>query len=82
MITLAKLTVLLGWAATINIVFLIFTTVALLVMRDKVLEIHSALFNLNANELPKLYFKYLANLKVLTIVFFLSPYIALKIMGY
>lgn len=82
MITLAKLTVLLGWAATINIVFLIFTTVALLVMRDKVLEIHSALFNLNTNELPRLYFKYLANLKVLTIVFFLSPYIALKIMGY
>jgi hypothetical protein len=81
MITLSQLTELLGWASVINIGILIFATIALSTMRKLALTIHSKMFGLPEDELSIIYFKYLANLKTLTTVFFLVPYLSLKIMG-
>ena len=81
MITLTQLNELLGWAALLNISILVLATLLLSVMRTTIISIHSKMFNISENELSIIYFKYLANYKILTTVFILVPYIALKIMG-
>lgn len=82
MITLAQLTELLGWASVLNIAMLLLTTVLLVVARPFLTSVHSRLFGLSADELAKCYFNYLAQYKVLTFVFNIAPYSALKIMGH
>lgn len=80
--TISHLTELLGWASVLNIGILLFTTVVLVIMKPLVVSIHSKLFGIVDNALPLIYFKYLAHYKILILVFIISPYIALKIMGY
>ena len=82
MITLSELTEFFGWASIINMSFLFLATLSLVLMRDFIVSIHSKLLNISKEELPTLYFNYLANYKVVSLVFFLIPYISLKIMGY
>jgi len=82
MITLSDLTELLGWASLINICFLIITTFFITAMRHLVLSIHSKMFGLTENELLKIYVKFIGNYKMLIFAFIVSPYLALKIMGY
>ena len=82
MITLSQLTELLGWASIINIAFLFVMFFALTVMKGTVTAIHSKMFGISKGELQLIYFKYLANYKILTVVFFVVPYLALKIMGH
>ena len=82
MITLSELTEFFGWASIINISFLFLATLSLVLMRDFIVSIHSKLLNISKEELPTLYFNYLANYKVVSLVFFLIPYISLKIRGY
>jgi len=81
MLTISQLTELLGWASIINIGILIAATIALSTMKNLVVGIHSRMFGLQEDELKIIYFKYLANFKMLTTVFILVPYLALKIMG-
>jgi len=79
---LKSLTELLGWAAVINMGLLIFSTVMLVMLKGCISSLHSKLFKLPAGELPFTYFNYLANYKILTLVFFVAPYLALKVMGH
>lgn len=79
---LALLTELLGWASILNIGFLVIATICLVAMRDTITSIHSKMFNLPKEELPRIYMTYLSNYKVLTLVFMVCPYLALKIIGY
>lgn len=81
MLTISQLTELLGWAAVINIGILVFATIALSTMKNTVVSIHSTMFGLTEVQLNAAYFRYLANLKLLTTVFILAPYLSLKIMG-
>lgn len=81
MFTISQLTELLGWASVINIGILIFATLALSTMKSLVVRIHSRMFGLTEDQLHIAYFRYLANLKLLTTVFILVPYLSLKIMG-
>ena len=81
MITLSQVTELLGWASVINIGFLLFSTVILVSAKSTIMTMHSKIFGVSENELSIIYFKYLANYKVLTLVFIVSPYFSLKIMG-
>jgi hypothetical protein len=82
MITLSQLTELLGWASVLNIGFLLLTTILLVSMKSIVVSLHSKMFDIPENELSLAYFTYLANYKILSLIFTVSPYIALKIMGY
>ena len=81
MITLSQLTELLGWASIINIAFLTLTTLSIILMREKISSIHSKMFGINKEDLSKIYFNYLANYKILSLVFCVAPYVSLKIMG-
>ncbi len=82
MITLSQLTELLGWASALNVGYLFFATLILMYMRGAVSSLHSKMFNIDEKELSAKYLDFLSHYKVVTLVFMVSPYIALKIMGY
>jgi hypothetical protein len=79
--TIDQLTAFFGWAAVINIGLLLFSTVALLVLRAPITRIHARLFGLAEQDLGRAYFQYLAQFKIATIVFSVSPYLALRIIA-
>ena len=81
MITLQKLTELLGWSSIINMVFLLLALVLLTTMKDRLVAIHKRMFRLSDEDLSRAYFQYLGQYKMLIFVFNLVPYVALKIMG-
>ena len=70
-----------GWCTIINLVFLSFSSILLIVMKNSISKIHSQLFNLHQDDVHKAYFQYLGNYKIAIIVFNLTPYIALKILS-
>ena len=82
MITLSQITEVLGWAAVINIAYLILASLSIMFMKEKITAIHSKLFDTDKNELSSKYFDFLSSYKVATLVFIVAPYLALKIMGY
>jgi len=81
MITISQLTELLGWASVINVGYLFLATLILMFMRGTVSSIHSKIFDIDEKELSSKYFNFLSNYKIVTLVFMVAPYFALKIMG-
>lgn len=76
-----QITEFLGWCVVINIALLSFTAVVILLFKEQVASLHSRLFCIERAELERLYFNWLGNYKLINVVFFLVPYIALKIMN-
>jgi len=81
MITISQLTELLGWASVINIVYLLLATLILVFMRGTMSSIHRKMLDIEEKELSSKYFDFLSIYKIVTLVFMVAPYIALKIMG-
>lgn len=79
--TLSQLTELLGWASILNIGYLMLSTFVLIFMKKSITSLHSKLFDLEQKDLPLSYFNFVANYKIFTLIFIVSPYLALKIMG-
>ncbi|NOD95050.1 hypothetical protein GS636_19820 [Ruegeria sp. HKCCD4884] len=69
-----------GWMATLNIAVLLFTTVMVLLLQDWIAGIHGKLFQMEQPDVKRAYFRYLANYKILTLVFCIVPWLALKLM--
>ena len=82
MMTVSELTELLGWISVINIFYLLLATLIVKFMRGVILSIHSHMFNLDEETLSAKYFDFLSIYKIVTLVFCVAPYIALKIMGH
>ncbi len=80
MFTLDTFTNFLGWCSVINIIILLISTLAVVAMKNSVTKIHSRMFNLDQEKLPLLYFQYLGNYKIMTLVFNIAPYLALRFM--
>ena len=70
-----------GWCSVANIAFLTFCTILMTVFRKPVGAIHSKLSGLELEALDAVYFTFLANYKLATMVFSVVPYLALKIMA-
>ena len=81
MITLAQLTEFLGWAAVINIAYLALATAGIVFMRGTISKIHSKMLGIDEKDLVVKYFDFLSIYKVMTLVFLVAPYLALKVMG-
>ncbi len=79
--TLDQLTVFFGWMAVVNIVLLLFMTLWLMLFRGWSKSIHSSMFAVPADALDVIYFRYIAAFKILTIIFSITPWIALKLMA-
>jgi len=81
MITISQLTEFLGWASVINIGYLFLATIMIMFMKDTMFSIHKKMFDIDEKELNSKYFDFLSTYKIMTLVFVVAPYIALKIMG-
>jgi hypothetical protein len=79
--TLELLTIFLGWTALINIAVLLFSTVMVLAIRERISKIHAKLFGLDQADVGRAYFQYLAQYKIAILVFNIAPYLALRIMA-
>lgn len=82
MMTLSQLTELLGWASILNIAYLLLGTLVLSTLRESIMSLHSRMFGMAEADLPRAYFSFLANYKMLSLILTVFPYLALKIMGY
>lgn len=80
--TLNELTELLSWVSLINILYLSLAGFLLIFTRRQISQIHQKLFNMGDAELGRQYFRFLGHYKIVTMAFFVAPYLALKIMGY
>jgi len=69
-----------GWTTLLNFGLLTLVTLILLALQNWILPLHQKLFKLAEQDIRVCYFRYLAYYKLLTLVFFAVPYIALKIM--
>lgn len=81
MTDLQTLTTFLGWCAIINIGLLSFYTIWMMTFQDFTKRTHSALLGIDPDKLDSIYFQYLANYKLVVLVFNIVPYLALKIMA-
>ncbi|MFK5922756.1 MAG: hypothetical protein QM496_11310 [Verrucomicrobiota bacterium] len=79
--TINTLGELFGWISLINMSLLLLSTVLLFSLKPVVVKMHSKMFGLDGKDLNRAYFQYLAQFKILIIVFNVTPYIALKLMG-
>ena len=68
----------LGWSTLINMGFLLFTTLALVLFKNSITSLHGSLFGLESSDLKRTYFQYLAQYKILIFVFNLVPYLVLR----
>lgn len=78
-LSLEKLTAILGWTSVINLCLLVFSTVMLLGLRQPIKAFHSKLSGLSHEQLDQAYFQYLAQFKILFLVFNLAPYLAIRL---
>ncbi len=72
------LTAVFGWMTVLNFAILLFSSLMIVTMQDWIAGIHGKMFQMDQAEVKKAYFKFLANYKLLTIVFCLMPWVALK----
>lgn len=73
------LTTVFGWMTVLNIAVLLFSTLMILIMQDWIAGIHGRMFQMEPADIKKAYFRYLANYKILIIVFCLMPWLALHL---
>ena len=78
---LQALTTFFGWCAVLNIGFLMFSAIWIVVFRDFTKRTHTALMKVDEAALDTYYFQYLGNYKLATLVFSVVPYIALRLMA-
>lgn len=79
--TLQLLTSFLGWCLVLNFVILGVAAIFLVLFGDMVRNIHAKMFNLSNEQLTVQYFAYLANYKIMIVMFNLTPYVALKLLA-
>ncbi|QDV47646.1 hypothetical protein Enr13x_75570 [Stieleria neptunia] len=79
MTSLEVLLAALGWCTLMNLGMLTVTTLLLVVWGEAIGRLHQRWFRLEKRELQREYFRYLANYKLLLLVFNLVPYLALRL---
>ena len=70
-----------GWCAVINIGLLILATIKLFLFRGPISSIHAKMFNMEKSDLSRAYVQFLAQYKIVILVFSIVPYFALRIMS-
>ncbi len=79
--TLATLTALFGWMTVLNFAVMLITMAILLLARDWATGSQARLFDLPQKEVNRAFYTWLGNYKLLTLVFGLVPYLALRILA-
>ena len=79
--SLETLTTFFGWTTVVNLVLLFISSIVVITARGTISRIHGSMFGLETADLSRAYFQYIAQYKIVFIVFSLTPYIALKLMA-
>ncbi len=79
--SLETLTSFLGWCTVLNLGMLAFTSILVMVMRDRMTKTHATMFGVSEADLPRVYFQYMAQYQLATFVLNLAPYVALKLIA-
>ena len=79
--SLDTITQFLGWCTVINMAILAFIALFLMTMRDTAIRMHSRMFGVSEADLPRIFYQYMANYKILMVVLNFVPYLALKMMA-
>ncbi len=79
--TLETLTTFIGWCLVVNLAFYIVTAAALITFKGLVGTVSSRFFGVDHQTAMTESFAFLGRHKLLVIVFFLAPYVALKLMA-
>ncbi|MGO1120981.1 DUF6868 family protein [Rhodovibrionaceae bacterium A322] len=79
--TLDQLTAFFGWCSVINSVVLLIAFLWSTLFRSVGIRLHAALTGVDEAELPLIYFKFLAYYKLGTLLFSITPYLALRFMA-
>jgi len=69
----------LGWATLVHFMLLAVIAVALIGFRRWIVGVHQRMFPMSEEALNLAYFQYLAGYKILVIVFFMVPYLVLRL---
>jgi Family of unknown function (DUF6868) len=77
--TTETITAVFGWMSVLNIGYLAFSTLMLIVFRGTATGLHQSLFSLEEKDVHQAYFTWLGNYKIFTLIFSLAPYLALRI---
>jgi len=77
--SIEDLAAILGWCTVVNFGILALSTVLMLCIRKPIQAIHTRMTNLSAEQLDQAYFQYLAQFKLVWIVFNLTPYLAIRV---
>ncbi len=72
----------LGWTLLFNMGFLSLSSAILLLAPSKLIEVHRRMMGLDEADWRRIYIRFMSNYKIAVLVFNLSPYLALKCMGY
>lgn len=75
----AEIAILLGWCTVINFGWLLLSLVMLSLFRKPIQVIHCKLSGLPEEKLNMIYFQFMAHMKMLWIVFNLTPYLVLRL---
>ncbi|WP_299348501.1 DUF6868 family protein [uncultured Shimia sp.] len=79
--TYESLTAFFGWMTVLNFGFLALAGLGMLGARGWATRLHARMFNLDATDVSMEWYRFLAQWKILTIVFALTPYLALRLAG-
>jgi len=79
--TINELTTFLGWCSILNIVLLTLSAILVILLKERIAKIHAWMFGLDQRIIQQMYFQYLANYKIATLIFNIIPYFSLKIMA-
>jgi Family of unknown function (DUF6868) len=77
--TVETLTTVFGWIAILNLGYLMLATAVLFFLQDWVVGIHTKWFDLEPEAVRAEHYRFLANYKIVTLVFAVAPYLALKL---
>lgn len=78
-VTIESVTAFLGWCTVINSAWILLTTVAMHLGRNWIVSFHARLFSIPESTVSASHFTFLANYKLLILMFNIVPYIALKL---
>lgn len=79
--TIPELTAMFGWATLINLAYLVFASFTIMLFQKQLINLHRRFFAIDEQHLPLVYLKFLSHYKVMTLVFFVAPYLALKVIA-
>lgn len=78
---MTQMTMFFGWMSVVNVCVIVLVYFMSTSCQDVFVKLHKKMFNMKKEDLVKSYFSFLSRYKMLTFIFSIVPWIALKMMA-